>query len=59
MDVIEWDESRVRIFIALFDYDPQTMSPNPDAESEELCFKEGQLLKVGHLFLQFFLFMAF
>ncbi|XP_069766518.1 RIMS-binding protein 2-like isoform X12 [Narcine bancroftii] len=36
----------VRIFVALFDYDPATMSPNPDAAEEELAFKEGQILKV-------------
>ena len=36
-----------RIFIALFDYDPPTMSPNPDACDEELPFSEGQLIKVG------------
>ena len=43
---MEYDESRIRIFIALFDYDPVTMSPNPDAIDEELPFKEGQLIKV-------------
>ncbi|XP_075052698.1 peripheral-type benzodiazepine receptor-associated protein 1 isoform X3 [Mixophyes fleayi] len=36
----------VRIFVALFDYDPETMSPNPDAFMEELPFKEGQILQV-------------
>ncbi|XP_072271838.1 RIMS-binding protein 2 isoform X8 [Pyxicephalus adspersus] len=36
----------VRIFVALFDYDPRTMSPNPDAAEEELPFKEGQIIKV-------------
>ncbi|XP_075296594.1 peripheral-type benzodiazepine receptor-associated protein 1 isoform X4 [Opisthocomus hoazin] len=36
----------VRIFVALFDYDPVSMSPNPDAAEEELPFKEGQILKV-------------
>lgn len=36
-----------RIFVALFDYDPLTMSPNPDAAEEELPFKEGQIIKVG------------
>ncbi|KAM9001391.1 peripheral-type benzodiazepine receptor-associated protein 1 [Sarcophilus harrisii] len=36
----------VRIFVALFDYDPVSMSPNPDAVEEELPFREGQLLKV-------------
>lgn len=33
--------------MALFDYDPVSMSPNPDAAEEELPFKEGQILKVG------------
>ena len=37
---------RMRIFVALFDYDPPTMSPNPDACDEELPFREGQLIKV-------------
>lgn len=32
--------------MALFDYDPVSMSPNPDAAEEELPFKEGQILKV-------------
>ena len=44
---LEYDDPRVRIFIALFDYDPTLMSPNPDAADEELPFKEGQLIKVG------------
>ncbi|KAF7669159.1 hypothetical protein LDENG_00236050 [Lucifuga dentata] len=35
-----------RVFVALFDYDPMSMSPNPDAADEELPFKEGQILKV-------------
>jgi len=32
--------------VALFDYDPISMSPNPDAGEEELPFREGQILKV-------------
>ncbi|XP_029423936.1 peripheral-type benzodiazepine receptor-associated protein 1 isoform X5 [Nannospalax galili] len=36
----------VRVFVALFDYDPVSMSPNPDAGEEELPFREGQILKV-------------
>ena len=44
---LEYDENKVRIFIAMFDYDPVIMSPNPDAAEEELPFKENQLLKVG------------
>ncbi|XP_074527704.1 peripheral-type benzodiazepine receptor-associated protein 1 isoform X3 [Halichoeres trimaculatus] len=36
----------IRIFVALFSYDPTTMSPNPDAAEEELPFGEGQIIKV-------------
>lgn len=36
----------VHIFVALFPYDPATMSPNPDAAEEELPFSEGQIIKV-------------
>lgn len=36
----------IRIFVALFPYDPTTMSPNPDAAEEELPFTEGQIIKV-------------
>ncbi|MCI4381256.1 hypothetical protein PGIGA_G00249500 [Pangasianodon gigas] len=39
-------DNMARIFVALFDYDPQSMSPNPDAAVEELPFKEGQIIKV-------------
>jgi len=37
---------RVRWFVALFDYDPTTMSPNPDACEEELPFNEGDGIKI-------------
>lgn len=40
-------QQQTRIFVALFDYDPPTMSPNPDACEEELPFREGQLIKVS------------
>lgn len=43
------EEPPARIFVALFDYDPLSMSPNPDAAEEELPFKEGQIIKVGSL----------
>jgi len=36
----------IRYFVALFDYDPATMSPNPNAAFEELAFKEGSIIKV-------------
>nr|XP_057927972.1 RIMS-binding protein 2 isoform X26 [Doryrhamphus excisus] len=39
-------EEVTRVFVALFDYDPLSMSPNPDAADEELPFKEGQIIKV-------------
>jgi hypothetical protein len=39
-------DKRTRWFVALFDYDPQTMSPNPDACEEELPFQEGDSIKV-------------
>ncbi|KAJ0173196.1 hypothetical protein K1T71_011372 [Dendrolimus kikuchii] len=37
---------RSRYFIALFDYDPATMSPNPESCDEELPFSEGDTIKV-------------
>uniref|UniRef100_A0A3P9DBG6 RIMS-binding protein 2 n=1 Tax=Maylandia zebra TaxID=106582 RepID=A0A3P9DBG6_9CICH len=39
-------DSDIRIFVALFSYDPASMSPNPDAAEEELPFSEGQIIKV-------------
>lgn len=38
---------RSRYFIALFDYDPTTMSPNPESCDEELPFSEGDSIKVS------------
>ncbi|EGD75519.1 hypothetical protein PTSG_06590 [Salpingoeca rosetta] len=35
----------VRLFVALYDYDPETMSPN-DAFEDELELKEGMVIKV-------------
>ncbi|KFM57745.1 RIMS-binding protein 2, partial [Stegodyphus mimosarum] len=37
---------RPRMFIAVYDYDPHTMSPNPALANEELSFQEGQIIKV-------------
>ncbi|CAF3667502.1 unnamed protein product [Rotaria sordida] len=34
-----------RLFVALFDYDPQAMSPNQNSD-EELPFKQGQIIKI-------------
>lgn len=39
-------QKRTRWFVALFDYDPATMSPNPDACDEELPFSEGDSIRV-------------
>lgn len=39
-------ENTVRVFVALFPYDPVSMSPNPDAAEEELPFRDGQIIKV-------------
>uniref|UniRef100_A0A182QRU1 RIMS-binding protein 2 n=1 Tax=Anopheles farauti TaxID=69004 RepID=A0A182QRU1_9DIPT len=39
-------QQKPRYFHALFDYDPATMSPNPDACEEELPFNEGDTIKV-------------
>jgi len=41
-----------RQFVALFDYDPQAMSPNQDND-EELPFKQGQIIKVSSAFFLF------
>lgn len=32
--------------MALFDYDPATMSPNPESCDEELPFSDGDIIKV-------------
>ncbi|RUS89742.1 hypothetical protein EGW08_002445, partial [Elysia chlorotica] len=40
------DANTIRLFIALFDYDPMTMSPNIDCVDEELPFREGQIIRV-------------
>lgn len=40
-------QKRSRLFVALFDYDPATMSPNPESADEELPFSEGDLIKVN------------
>ncbi|XP_074176971.1 peripheral-type benzodiazepine receptor-associated protein 1 isoform X2 [Rhinolophus sinicus] len=45
-EVLASQDLPVRVFVALFDYDPVSMSPNPDAGEEELPFREGQILKV-------------
>ncbi|XP_022101988.1 peripheral-type benzodiazepine receptor-associated protein 1-like isoform X2 [Acanthaster planci] len=41
-----FDDSVIRFFVALYDYDPTAMSPNVDAVDEELTFKEGDIIKV-------------
>lgn len=41
-----YNQQQPRLFVALFDYDPQTMSPNQNAINDELPFTEGQIIKV-------------
>ncbi|CAF0754435.1 unnamed protein product [Adineta steineri] len=43
--LIKANHAPPRLFIALFDYDPNAMSPNKDND-EELPFKEGQLIRI-------------
>ena len=42
----ETKPNSVRVFIALFTYDPITMSPNTEDVEEELTFTEGDLIKI-------------
>lgn len=42
-------DKRPRWVVAIYDYDPTTMSPNPDVCDEELPFKEGEHIKVGNI----------
>ena len=35
-----------RYFVALYDYDPRHMSPNPSAPIDELAFRKGQVIRV-------------
>lgn len=43
---IQLQSKKMRYFMAMFDYDPSTMSPNPDGCEEELPFQEGDTIKV-------------
>ncbi|XP_077467473.1 RIMS-binding protein 2 [Stigmatopora argus] len=38
--------SEPRLFVALYPYNPASMSPNPDTAAEELPFVPGQIIKV-------------
>lgn len=44
-NTLERKSKMVRVFRAKYDYDA-SMSANPDADNEELFFREGQLMKV-------------
>ncbi|XP_052832510.1 RIMS-binding protein 2 isoform X6 [Octopus bimaculoides] len=39
-------DSSMRLFVALFDYDPAVMSPNADGSDAELPFQEGDFIKI-------------
>lgn len=53
-DLREWEletasqlsASTVRLFVALYPYNPAAMSPNMDTAAEELPFVPGQIIKV-------------
>lgn len=55
-DIERWESERemyepdVRLFVALFSYNPAVMSPNPETMEEELPFDQGQIIKVKMLF---------
>lgn len=40
-------QKKPKFYLAMFDYDPTTMSPNPDGCEEELPFQEGDTIKVS------------
>jgi RIMS-binding protein 2 len=42
-------QRKLRYFLAIFDYDPLTMSPNPESCEEELPFREGDTIKVSSI----------
>lgn len=42
-------QKKAKFYLAMFDYDPTTMSPNPDGCEEELPFQEGDTIKVSVL----------
>lgn len=53
-DLIEWEletasqlsRPPVRLFVALYPYNPAAMSPNHETAAEELPFVPGQIIKV-------------
>lgn len=60
-DIERWESERemyepdVRLFVALFSYNPALMSPNPETMEEELPFEQGQIIKVKMFFWFFYL----
>lgn len=42
-------KSRPRYVVALYDYNPRHMSPNPNGAHEELSFRKGQTILVTAL----------
>lgn len=40
-------QNQQRWFVALYDYDPMSASPNPETADEELPFREGDVIKVN------------
>lgn len=57
-DLLEWEletasqlsRPAVRLFVALYPYNPAAMSPNYEMAAEELPFVPGQIIKVTTVF---------
>lgn len=57
-DLLEWELETasqvsiptVRLFVALYPYNPAAMSPNYETAAEELPFVPGQIIKVKERF---------
>lgn len=56
-DIREWELETAsqlsiptaRLFVALYPYNPASMSPNKETAGEELPFVPGQIIKVKHV----------
>lgn len=47
-------QNQQRWFVALYDYDPLSASPNPETADEELPFRGGDIIKVSFNFNNYF-----
>ena len=49
----------IRLFVALYPYNPAAMSPNYEMAAEELPFVPGQIIKVNIFFLLFAIYSGY